>query len=58
MMVILGSLIFLLAYLQPDNKTETPFKVFETFAWLVFGLSGVAVANKFVTGITNNIEKE
>lgn len=58
MMVILGSIIFLISYLQPENKAETPFKVFETFAWLVFGLSGVAIVNKVATSFTTNKEGE
>jgi hypothetical protein len=57
MMCLLGLVITLISYLQPENKAETPFKIFESFAWLVFGLSGVVIANKVATALTTNTEK-
>lgn len=57
MMNSISIVIVLMAYKYPENKNETPYNVFETFAYLVFGLSGVAVVNKIAVAASNKINK-
>jgi type IV secretory pathway component VirB8 len=52
MMVGIGISLTVITYLQPDNKLETVLEVFKTFAWLVFGLSGIAIGNKLANTLT------